>query len=72
MRIWGGTADDFRVAGAEVERQGFRLALVSTEGPRLTGSVFNDTKYGVVTEYETPARGYSLRDLSWLPRECPR
>jgi hypothetical protein len=67
MRIWGGTADDFRVAGAEADGEGVRLALVSIEDPRFTGSAFVNTKYGVVTEYETPARRYSLRDLSWLP-----
>ena len=54
MRIWGGTADDFRVAGAEVEGEGVRLALVSTEDPRFTGSVFIDTKYGVVTGKRWP------------------
>ncbi len=30
MRIWGGIPDDFRVAGAEVEGEGVRLALVAT------------------------------------------
>lgn len=68
MRIWGGMSDDFRVAGAEVEGEGVRLALVSTEDPRFTGSAFVNTKFGVMTEYETPARTFHVRDLSWLPR----
>jgi hypothetical protein len=68
MRIWGGIPDDFRVAGAEVEGEGVRLALVSIEDPRFTGSAFVNTKYGVMTEYETPAQRFSVRDLSWLPR----
>lgn len=68
MRIWGGTQDDFRVAGAEAESEGVRLALVSTEDPRFTGSAFVNTKYGVMTEYVTPARTFLVRDLSWLPR----
>lgn len=67
MRIWGGIPDDFRVAGAEVEREGVRLALVSIEDLRFTGSAFVNTKYGVVTEYVTPARTFHVRDLSWLP-----
>ncbi|SDL30597.1 hypothetical protein SAMN04487913_10829 [Arthrobacter sp. ok362] len=67
MRIWGGIPDDFRVAGAEVEGEGVRLALIALEDPRFTGSAFVDTKYGVMTEYETPARRFSVRDLSWLP-----
>lgn len=68
MRIWGGVADDFRVTGAEVEGEGVRLALVSIEDPRFTGSAFVNTKYGVMTEYVTPARTFHVRDLSWLPR----
>ena len=68
MRIWGGTPDDFRVAGAEVEGEGVRLALVSIEDPRFTGTAFVNTKYGVMTEYVTPARTFHVRDLSWLPR----
>jgi hypothetical protein len=68
MRIWGGIPDDFRVAGAEVEREGVRLALVSIGDPRFTGSAFVNTKYGVMTEYVTPARTFHVRDLSWLPR----
>jgi hypothetical protein len=68
MRIWGGTADDFQVAGAEVEGEGVRLALVSLEDSPFTGFAFVDTKYGVITEYATPARTFHVRDLSWLPR----
>lgn len=68
MRIWGGIADDFRVAGAEAEGEGVRLALVSTEDPRFPGSAFVNTKYGVMTEYVTPARTFLVRDLRWLPR----
>jgi hypothetical protein len=68
MRIWGGTADDFRVAGAEADGEGVRLALVSVEDPSFTGSAFVNTKYGVMTEYVTPARTFHVRDLRWLPR----
>lgn len=68
MRIWGGIADDFRVAGAEVEGEGVRLALVALKDPRFTGSAFVNTKYGVMTEYVTPARTNHVRDLRWLPR----
>jgi hypothetical protein len=68
MRVWGGIPDDFRVAGAEVEGDGVRLALVSLEDPRFTGSAFVNTKYGVMTEYVTPARTFHVRNLGWLPR----
>ena len=68
MRIWGGIPDDFRVTEAEVEGEGVRLALVSVEDPRLTGSALVNTKYGVMTEFVTPARTFHVRDLSWLPR----
>ena len=68
MRIWGGLSDDFRVAGAAAEDEGVRLALVSIEDSRFTGSAFVNTKYGVMTEYVTPARTFHVRDLSWLPR----
>lgn len=47
---------------------GVRLALASREDLRLTGFVFVDTKHGVMTEYETPARKYSVYDLRWLTR----
>jgi hypothetical protein len=57
IRIWGGTADDFQVAGAEVEGEGVRLALVSTDDPRFTGSVFIDTKYGVSPSMRHPPGG---------------
>lgn len=67
MRIWGGIPDDFRVAGAEVEDEGVRLALVSIEDPRFNGSAFVNTKYGVMTEYVTPARTFHVRDLGRLP-----
>lgn len=69
MRIWGGMADDFRVAGAESDGEGVRLALVSIEDPRFTGSAFVNTKYGVMTEYVMPARTFHVRDLNWLPGE---
>lgn len=68
MRIWGGIADDFRVTGAEAEGEGVRLALVALKNPRFSGSAFVNTKYGVMTEYVTPAQRSSVRDLSWLPR----
>ena len=68
MRIWGGIPDDFRVAGAEMEGEGVRLALVSIEDPRFSGSAFVNTRYGVITEYVTPARTFHVRDLSSLPR----
>ena len=68
MRVWGGIADDFRVTGAEAQDGGVRLALVSIEDPRFSGSAFVNTKYGVMTEYVTPARTFHVRDLSWLPR----
>ena len=68
MRIWGGIADDFRVTKAEAEDEGVRLALVALEDPRFAGSAFVNTKYGVMTEYLTPARTFHVRDLSWLPR----
>ncbi|MCU1561871.1 MAG: hypothetical protein JWN05_250 [Arthrobacter sp.] len=68
MRIWGGIPDNFRVAGAEVEGEGVRLALVALEDPRFTGSAFVNTKFGVMTEYVTPAQRFSVRALSWLPR----
>ncbi|CAH0135344.1 hypothetical protein SRABI26_00330 [Arthrobacter sp. Bi26] len=66
MRIWGGSADDFRVAGAEADGEGVRFALVSIEDPSFTGYAFVNTKYGVMTEYVTPARTFHVRDLSWL------
>lgn len=68
MRIWGGIPDDFRVAGAEAEGEGVRLALVALKDPRFTGSAFVNTKFGVMTEYVTPAQRFSVSDLSWLPR----
>jgi hypothetical protein len=67
MRIWGGMADDFRVAGAELEGEGVRLALFSIEDPRFTGSVFVSTRCGFMTEYVTPARTFHVRDLGRLP-----
>ncbi|MDQ0820732.1 hypothetical protein QFZ79_003104 [Arthrobacter sp. V4I6] len=68
MRIWGGIPDDHRVAGAEAEGEGVRLALAAIEDPRFTGSAFVNTKYGVMTEYVTSGRTFTVRDLSWLPR----
>ena len=66
MRIWGGIPDDFKVAGAAAEDEGVRLALVAIEDPRFTGTAFVNTKYGVMTEYVTPARTFHVRDLGWL------
>jgi hypothetical protein len=68
MRIWGGIPDNYRVTGAQTEDEGVRLALAAIEDPHETGSAFVNTKYGVMTEYLTPARTYTVRDLSWLPR----
>ena len=67
MPIWGGTQDNFRVVGAEVETGGVRLSLVHVEDQSFTGSAFVDTEYGVVTEFETPAQRLSVRDLVRLP-----
>lgn len=68
MRIWDGTADDFRVTGAQREDGGVRLTLANREDPRFTGSAFVNTRFGVMTEYETPAHRFTVRDLSGLPR----
>lgn len=67
MPIWGGIQDNFRVVGAEAKSGGVHLSLVHTEDPRFTGSAFVDTEYGVVIEFETPARRLSVRDLVRLP-----
>jgi len=71
MRIWGGMADDFRVAGAELEGEGVRLALVSIEDPRFTGSAFVSTRYGIMTEYVTPARTFPSTTLEGFRTNAP-
>ncbi len=68
MPIWGGMQDNFRVVGAEADATGVRLSLVHMEDPSFTGSAFVDTEYGVVTEFETPAQRFVVRDLGRLPR----
>lgn len=68
MPIWGGMQDNFRVVGAEAQAGGVRLSLVHVEDPSFTGSAFVDTEYGVVTEFETPAQSFVVRDLGRLPR----
>ena len=68
MRIWGGVQDNYRVVGAEANDLGVRLSLAHVEDPGFTGSAFVDTEYGVVTEYETPAQRFVVRDLGRLPR----
>ena len=71
MPIWGGMQDDFRVVQAEADATGVRLSLVHVEDPRFTGSAYVDTGYGVVTEFETPARRSVVRDLGRLPLMRP-
>lgn len=71
MPIWGGMQDDFRVVGAEADAAGVRVSLVHVEDPGFTGSAYVDTGYGVVTEFETPARRFVVRDLGRLPLTRP-
>lgn len=67
MPFWGGVSDNFRVVNADAGDGGVRLSLVHLEDPKFTGSAFVNTRYGVVTEFETPAHKLFVRDLTDLP-----